>query len=764
MTLWKIRPAAEPGPPGFHPLVWQALQRHGIREQAAAQAFLDPAAYTPQPPAALPGMELALESLSSAIRNKQRITIWGDFDVDGQTATTVLYEALTALNADVNYYIPVRARESHGVHLPKLKELIDSGTEVLLTCDTGISAHEAVAYANTRGVEVMITDHHDLPEELPPAAAITNPKLLPVEHPLAGLAGVGVAYKLAEGLYDIFRPAGASAETLLDLAALGLVADLALLTGDTRQLVQRGIRQLRITERAGLKALYEYGNIQPENINEGHIGFNLGPRLNALGRLEDANPAVELLSTRDVTRARLLAAKLESLNAQRKLLLEQVTSAAEAQLREDPSLLAQPVIVLHHPQWPGGVIGIAASRLVERYHKPAILLTGQPQQGLRGSARSVEGLHITEAIRGCASLLNNFGGHPMAAGLGLPAEHLPEFRKQLGREVEKQLGATRPEPEIQIDALLTLPEPSLELAAQLEPLSPFGPGNEKLTFATRNLILVSKQEVGKGREHLKLLVQDETGSRQTVMWWGSAGQELPEDGFDLAYSLRASDYRGQKQLSIELVDVRPLQVEQVEVRTRKLEILDLRAETDPAQAIQPHLQDAKIQVWAEGEWKQATRGRGRHELGECHTLAILTSPPSAAVLREALATAKPRRVILLAAAPAASEPQTFLERLAGLCKFVINQRDGKANLAELASATGQTEGAVRAGILWLEADGSLGVSEDASGNISLAPATVPRDESARARWQSTLQYLLSESAAYRVYYGRANPNKVTGQK
>lgn len=764
MTLWNIQPSPPPGPPEFHPLVWRILLRQGMGSPAAAQAFVDPAAYTPQPPSALPGMDSALELLSSAIRAKKRIAIWGDFDVDGQTATTVLHEALGRVGGNVTYYIPVRARESHGVHLPKLKDLIDTGAELLLTCDTGISANEAVEYANSRGVQVIITDHHDLPEQLPNAAAITNPKLLPADHPLAGLAGVGVAYKLAEGLYDIFHPAEASAEQLLDLAALGLVSDLALLTGDTRQVVQRGIQQLRITERAGLKAIYEFGNIQAANLNEGHIAFNLGPRLNALGRLEDANPAVELLSTRDMARARLLAARLESLNAQRKLLLEQVSSAAEAQLREDPGLLAQPAIVLHHPQWPGGVIGIAASRLVERYNKPAILLTGQPEQGLRGSARSVEGLHITEAIRACADLLTNFGGHPMAAGLGLPAEHLPEFRNRLGREVERQLGTTRPEPERNIDAMLPLAELTLDLAAQLEQLAPFGPGNEHITLATRNLTLLEKQPIGKGREHLRLTVQDSEGHQQTVLWWGGGGQDLPEEGFDLAYSLRASDFRGQKQLTLEFIEARPIQAEQVEISPRKIEIVDLRAENEPLQAIQPYLQDAKTQVWAEGQWKQATRGRARHELEECHTLVVFTSPPSASILREALAAARPRRILLLAAPPTADEPQAFLERLAGLCKFVINKREGKANLAELAAACGQTEGTVRAGILWLEADGSLVVSEDASGNTSLAAAMSPRDESARARWQSTLQYLLSESAAYRVYYGRANPNKVTGQK
>jgi single-stranded-DNA-specific exonuclease len=309
----------------------------------------------------------------------------------------------------------VRARESHGINLPVLEQLINQGVELLLTCDTGISAHEALDYAQSRAVPVLVTDHHDLPPSLPNALALVNPKRLPEDHPLATLPGVGVAYKLAEELYRrAGRPEASAA--LLDLVALGIVADLALLSGETRYLLQCGLQALRQTRRLGLQAMLELAEIAPQNLAEEHISFVLGPRLNALGRLADANRAIELLTTQDMGRARILALELEGLNAERKLLTDQVFQAAQAQIEADRSLLDEAALVLAHPAWPGGVVGIVASRLVEYYHRPVVLLSAPPGQLARGSARSVEGINITAAIAANQRLLNGFGGHPMAAG------------------------------------------------------------------------------------------------------------------------------------------------------------------------------------------------------------------------------------------------------------------------------------------------------------------------------------------------------------
>jgi len=313
---------------GGHPLVAEILARRGIRTREAAQGFLNPDCYTPVSPSGLPDMDSAVARLRSAIRIHEPICVWGDFDVDGQTSTALLVSALRDLGGNVDYHIPNRASEGHGINLLNLKRIIDAGAKLIVTCDTGISAHEAVDYANSRGIDVVITDHHNLPPDLPNACAVIDPKRLPDDHPLRELPGVGVAYKLIEALKG-------DSPTLLDLVALGIVADVALQVRDTRYLLQRGLAAMRNTQRLGLQAMIELAEIDPARINEEQIGFALAPRLNALGRLEDANLAVELLTTHDLERARILAQRLEGLNAQRKLLTEQVFGAAQAQIEQD---------------------------------------------------------------------------------------------------------------------------------------------------------------------------------------------------------------------------------------------------------------------------------------------------------------------------------------------------------------------------------------------------------------------------------------------
>ena len=283
--------------PDLHPLVAQTLVRRGMNTPEAARAFLDSNAYSPTKSSELPGLIEAVDRVERAIKQHDPICIWGDFDVDGQTSTTVLFQTLRVLDADITFHIPVRGLESHGVNIPFLKEIIGRGAKLILTCDTGVTANEAVEYARTCGVEMIITDHHDLPDILPQAFSVINPKMLPAGHPLSTLAGVGVAYKFAEELIAHFPTVDFQTDSLLDLVALGLVADLAILKGDARYLVQKGLVQLRNTKRLGLQVMMEMAELVPVNLTEEHIGFVLGPRLNALGRLGDANPAVELLTT-----------------------------------------------------------------------------------------------------------------------------------------------------------------------------------------------------------------------------------------------------------------------------------------------------------------------------------------------------------------------------------------------------------------------------------------------------------------------------------
>jgi single-stranded-DNA-specific exonuclease len=738
------------------PLIAQTLARRGFGDPAAAKAFLDPGLYTPSPADQLPGMSAAAERVTLAIRRNERICIWGDFDVDGQTATTLLVQTLRALGANVTTYIPVRARESHGIHIPKLTEIIDGGAQLILTCDTGITAHEAVEYANSRGVDVVITDHHDPGESLPEAFAVTNPKLLPKGHPLSTLPGVGVAFKLAEALLDgrysiadnrsLNNDYPVSPADLLDLVALGIVADVAELRGDTRYLLQRGLEQLRRTERVGLQALFKLASLQPSNLSEEHIGFSIGPRLNALGRLGDANPIVELLLTQNQSRANVLAAQIEGLNAQRQLLTSQVYRAAEAQLQADPSLLDYPVLVLSNPSWPGGVIGIAASRLVERYGKPVILLTAPEGDLARGSARSVDGVHITEAIAAQKDILRGFGGHPMAAGLALETADIPKFRERIGRTVARMRGeAFVPEPELQIDAWLPIPALTLDLAAELDRLAPFGPGNPPLVLAARNLTLRNASKIGRSGDHVKLAVEDEAGHLASALWWNGDLDSLPETGsrVDLAFKLRASDFRGQKQVQLEFVDMRVVEEKQVEVKSKGIEIRDWRLESRKIETL-----GEAVLVWAEGADKP--KGKSRFELGKADELAIFTTPPSLAELRAALEVVKPKIVYLLGISPLEETPEALLGRLAGLAKFVVNKKGGTTTLAELAAATAQREIAVQLGLEWLAAGGKVEFKLDED-RVTFSAGSGAKNPYSMNDFFAALKGVLDESAAFRRY-------------
>jgi single-stranded-DNA-specific exonuclease len=747
--------------PELHPLVASSLLRRGIDTTALAAAFLDPYAYTPTPATELPGLTAVVDRIELAIRNHESVWIWGDFDVDGQTSTSILYSTLKELGANVLFHIPVRASESHGVNVEHLQGIIASGARLILTCDTGITSHAAVNYARMHGVDFLITDHHDLPASLPKAAAIVDPKFLPEGHPLSTLSGSGVAYKLSEEIFARFRQQERAFQ-LIDLAALGLVADLAFLIGDARFMVQRGLESLRTTQRLGLQTIMEMADLVPENLSEEHIGFVLGPRLNALGRLGDANPAVELLTTSDPIQARVLATQLESLNAQRQLLCSQVTQAAEAQLRADPSLLEMPVLVLGNPAWPGGIVGIVASRMVERYQKPAILFSSPVGGPAHGSARSIEGLNITAAIAAQKDLLLKFGGHPMAAGLSLDPEKLPEFIRRLAKTVSLMVEKNKTEPHFKIDGWLTFPEITLDLARDLERLAPFGPGNEKLVLVTHRLKLRSTATMGRNQEHLKLNVSDEAGNSRSVLWWNGADEKdgLPIGDFDLAYTLRATNWRGSPQVQMEFVDFHTLDVENIELNSKKLEIVDLRNVKDPLGMLADIQSKPSTQVWAEGIENRLAIGRNRYQLSPAENLVIWTIPSSPTELRLILSKVHPRRIYLFAVLQTEETADTFVAKLAGLLKHAIIHQGGKVTYPILEAATAQAPAVVRLGIHYLVMLGKFSIRSEADNELVISVVGTPRQPITYSQDWDKLRSLLKESFAYRLHFRRSNKDKL----
>ena len=734
---------------GGHPLVAQTLYRRGFRTLDTAHAFLNPEAYQPTPADSMPDMDVAIELLSKAIEGAKRVLVWGDFDVDGQTATTTLVEGLRELGGDVIYHIPIRAEESHGITTKVLTSYLDRGFDLLLTCDTGITEHENIQLVQEAGIPVIVTDHHSLGESLPNANAVLNPQRLPPDHPLRTLPGVGVAYKLMEGL---FAALGRDFQQghFLELAALGIVADVAHLQGDTRYLLQKGLISLRGTQRVGLQILYQNAGLNPTHIDEDHIGFQIAPRMNAVGRLGDANPMVEFLTTHDEGRARVLATQIEATNAQRRFYTRQVEKAAQSMLNASVEDRRAPAIVTHQADWPEGVVGIVASRLVEQNHKPVILLTGEDR--IHGSARSIEGINITEAIGTQADLLDAYGGHPMAAGLSLSPENYATFKSGFLIAIEERRAEIEIVPAITIHHKISLEEISLALIEETQRLAPFGPGNPSINFMIENLTLVSATELGGLGEHRQVIVQDQAENRQRFIWWNGGDAPLPEANFDLVCKLSQSDYRGSPQISAEWVDFKLSETGKKIVAQRQFDILDYRDALNPLATLKHILEeDEHALIWGEGDFPEKVHGTRRQSLKEVETLLIWTAPPNQIVLQEALHRSKPKRVVVLGLDPQLDGFKTFMVRLGGLVKFTLNQKNGQTSLTDLASACSSTQEAIRVGLLLWQAMGKMAV-EFTEGSVILTPKQANPDTSEVEIYRSILTALLEESRVYRHYF------------
>ncbi len=788
---WILQPAVTPTPElvaavGGHPLVAQLLAQRGIDTPEKALPFLDPNLYTPAPPSALIGVDAAAQLLHAAIAARQRILVWGDFDVDGQTSTALLVTALRMLTDEdhVRFHVPNRFEESHGIRLPKLKQkLAEWPADVLLTCDTGIAEAEAIGYARDGGLTVIITDHHDLSAEftgltpgLDPlwglsaaevgvasvrrANAIVNPKFLPASDPLRTLPGVGVAYKVVQRLFDLAGRRGEE-EEMLDLVALGIVADVAEQVNDARYLLQRGLERLRTTNRVGLMALMQSSRIDPARLTAESIGFQLGPRMNALGRLDDATVSVELLSTRDPIRAGQLANKLERLNQERRVLTTQITKSALDLIERDPSLLDYNALVLAHPQWHAGVVGIVASRLVEEFGKPAVLLLTPPGEPARGSARSIPGVDIGASIAACSHLLLSHGGHPGAAGLSLLPENIGAFRRELSRQVEHHRDPSI-QPGLLVDVAAPLSELSLELEEELARLAPFGQGNPLPRFATYDVVIASDRRMGADGAHRKLQIRPATSEAPVheLVWFGGGDAELPADGaLDVVYTLSVNEYRGERKLQLLYVAHRPAQP-RPEVMTpetrRPLEVVDLRRVAE-LRALLPtgatwYAEGARLEnVSPDVTYAPRFAVPGAHG----RPLVVWSTPPSGELLHWLATSSGCDTLYLCARATTDDAPAAVARQVAGMAKYALTH-DGVVDVGRMAARLGQTEAVVRTALLLLAARGILHVLEWLDGDrariaASAAPAL---DLDANALWEE-LDALLAEVRAYRRFVLRA---------
>ena len=745
-------------------LLAEMLSRRGIATKEDADVFLDPALYTSPSPMQFPDMEKGVSRLNSAILNQEVIGIWGDFDADGQTATALLKSALEKLGGTVHYRVPVRAQESHGIQAAVLDKYLEKNhIQLLITCDTGISEMEALQLAARKGCDVIVTDHHTPPDVLPPAHAIINPKLLSPDHAFYHLAGVGTAYQVIRSLFASRNEKDISQE-FLDLVALGTIADLAELNPENRFLVQKGLACMNSSLRPALQALMVMAGMNGQPIDEGVIGYVIAPRLNAAGRLGDANIVVEYLLSEDPGLIETISRELEDLNFQRKMYVDAVVDAALKKLQTDRHLLDYPVIVLSMENWEKGVIGIAASQIVEEFQKPVILLSESGGMA-SGSARSIEGVNIIEAIRQNGHLLHTYGGHPMAAGLSMDGKNIETFRIAIAKSVAAMVEELPGKKELHIDAIIPLSGVTYNLASEINRLSPFGHGNPAPILVSRDLHVLSSTTIGKKGEHLKIRIKDSEGAMREAIWWRGAGKSMPkgdEDQFDLAYTIQPSFRNGQDAPQVEWVDFQIASREIIEVKRvhRDIKITDLRSIMRDADQDLPLNEDGGVQVWGENlQIHHQIPLLNRFQVRKGDALVILTAPPSQPTLFEMIHLVMPGKITFMDLPGSNDTLVDFSKMLMGLVKYGFNHKDGCIDIHEIACAMCQTETTIRAGMDWLVSLGKLSILNRENNVLKLSITDLPASTTESAARKKLLK-MLEETAAYRSYYKRCGTSQL----
>lgn len=540
----------------FPPVLRQILFNRGYANDAEARAFLKAEPNCNTDPFQMTGMRAAIERICIALKQNEPIAIYGDYDVDGVTATALLVDTLSALGADVREKIPNRFDEGYGLNNDALSQLKDEGVRLVISVDCGIRSPDEAQHARAIGLDLIITDHHHPSEGvLPPALAVINPKQPGDAYPDKDLAGVGIAYKLAEALLSELAPNnGFQLTSLLDLVALGTVADLAPLVGENRFLVRRGLRQIRETTRQGLFSLAAVAELNLAKVNGTDIGFRLGPRLNASGRLESALASYELLTTKDIFRAGQLAQQLEVQNRERQRITREMQAQAEvlAMAEESDAFL----LFAAHQDFNAGVVGLAASRLTETYYRPSIVAHIDIDT-TRGSCRSIPEFHITDALDRCADLLVRHGGHAAAAGFTVENDKLPELVSRLKSIAREKLGEQDLRPTLTADAEVPLTEVRPKMLEALKYLEPTGYGNPDAVFVSRGVRVRNARTVGGDGKHLKLYLEDDHRMTHDAIGFrlGHLQPELHER-VDIMYTYEINEFNGRVNYQLNLKDVK----------------------------------------------------------------------------------------------------------------------------------------------------------------------------------------------------------------
>ncbi|MEE8136031.1 MAG: single-stranded-DNA-specific exonuclease RecJ [Thermodesulfobacteriota bacterium] len=537
------------------PITAQILVNRGIENETEANLFLNCTLFDLPSPYLMKGMDRAIERIKKALKNNERIAIYGDYDVDGVTSTALLYSFLKVLKANVTYYNPDRLKEGYGINIDAVKKLAEQGVSLIISGDCGITAVKEIEQAKELGVEFIVTDHHKPPQELPQAVSILNPKLSECKYPGKEIVGVGVIFNLVIALRRALRDEGffkngePNLGDYLDLVALGTVADCAPLLDVNRILVKEGIKRMQSPKRLGVQALKEASSIKGE-VTSYDLGFKLGPRINASGRMSTADNAVALFISENLEEARELAKELNEKNSNRQGTEAEIIKEAISLLESNPALIGTNSIVLASRNWHPGIIGIVASRIVERYEKPTMLIAISEDGVGKGSGRSLEGINIYAALSECRELFLQFGGHEQAAGLSIREENVEKFREMFDKALENS--EEQYEKKLKVDCSIELDSLTDSLISEFELLQPFGIGNPEPALLSRTVEVVS-QRIFKDK-HLGFKVKKGTKLFDAI-WFNMKEPFTLPDKVDMVFTPEFNKWNGKKEIRLRVKDV-----------------------------------------------------------------------------------------------------------------------------------------------------------------------------------------------------------------
>jgi single-stranded-DNA-specific exonuclease len=535
----------------------QILLRRGLDTAEKLRVFLTPPQKLPYEPQRLLGIDRAVQRLYQAVNQGEKVGIFGDFDVDGVTGTAILGEGLGSFGIPVLPYLPSRADEGHGLSNAAVEYMVAQGVSLIITVDTGVTAVAEVAEARRLGADVIITDHHVPQADLPESVATIDPNLPGVTYPFTGLCGAGLAFKLMQGLYEFHGQPWSPA--LLELAAMGTIADLVPLVDENRYLVQQGLIELRQTQRPGLQALYRRARVEPRAIDAEAVSFQIAPRINSAGRMGSAQDSYTLLTTRSSEEAESLADLLEGMNRNRRNASQGAFALAMDQMeRKYSGGPLPPILIVADQGIVSGVAGLVAGRLADTYRRPAIALSFDGDYAV-ASGRSIPQFDMISAFEACEELFVKYGGHSQAAGFTIPRKDLPQLEEALTRAAERSLGSTDLKPSITIDAEVDLDELTEEIFEWLDRLEPFGKGNSRPLFLSRSVKVLESRHIGHESQHLKLVVGQ--GDKEMTALAFNQAQDWPNGAshLDLVYSLSANWWQGVKSMVLKVEGVRPAQ-------------------------------------------------------------------------------------------------------------------------------------------------------------------------------------------------------------